>query len=191
MARIIAISGSTRKGSYNTALARAAAERMPTSSTLELASIQGIPVYDGDLEAQGLPAEVARLKERVAAADGLLLITPEYNNSLPGSLKNAIDWLSRPSSDIPRIFGDLSIGVMGATPGPGGTRLAQAAWLPVFRTLGTRPFFGKSLYVSSAGQVFDKSGSLVDEKIDALLAAYLKAFSVFVHTGSRGRQEEP
>ncbi len=178
MARIIGISGSHRKGSFNAALLRAAKELAPSGLELELATIAGIPLYDGDEESEsGVPAVVASLKDAIAAADGLLLVTPEYNNSLPGVFKNAIDWLSRPAKDIPRVFGDKPVAIMGATPGQAGTRLAQAAWLPVLRTLGTRPWFGKQLYVSSAASVFDGEGNLVDEKVRKLLGEYLAGFA--------------
>ena len=94
MTTILGISGSLRKASYNTALLRAAVELVPGGVRLESAGIHGIPLYDGDLEAaEGIPDAVAELKERVAAADGLLLVTPEYNNSIPGPFKNAIDWM--------------------------------------------------------------------------------------------------
>ena len=141
--KILGISGSLRKGSYNTALLKAAVGLMPEGVQLEAASIHGIPLYDGDLEAaQGSPPAVHALKDRILQAQGLLLVTPEYNNSLPGAFKNAIDWLSRPSADIPKVFGDRPVGVIGASPGGFGTILAQNAWLPVLRTLGTRPWFG-------------------------------------------------
>ena len=85
MTTIVGLSGSLRKGSLNTALLRAATTAMPAGATLEVGSIKGIPLYDGDLEAsQGIPGAVAELKERIVAADGLLLVTPEYNNSMPG-----------------------------------------------------------------------------------------------------------
>src|SRR2546421_52203 len=105
MTKVLGISGSLRRGSYNSALLRAAARLMPEDSTLDIASLRGIPLYDGDVEAQGIPASVSQLKEAIIAADGVLLVTPEYNNSIPGVFKNAIDWLSRPSSDIKRVFG--------------------------------------------------------------------------------------
>lgn len=180
MGTILAIPGSWRKGSYNAALARAAQVLAPEGWAIEIASIAGFPLYDGDLEAaQGLPPAVAALKERIVAADALLLVTPEYNNSVPGTLKNAIDWLTRPASDIARVFGDKPTGLIGATPGPGGTRLAQAAWLPVLRLLGTRPWFGKSLYLADAGKAFDAGGALVDERLRGVLAAYLQGFAAF------------
>src|SRR2546430_570864 len=94
MTKVLGISGSLRRGSYNSALLRAAARLMPEDSTLDVASLRGIPLYDGDVEAQGIPAAVSQLKEAIIAADGVLLVTPEYNNSIPGVFKNAIDWLS-------------------------------------------------------------------------------------------------
>jgi chromate reductase len=179
--RLVGIAGSLRKGSYNAALLRAAAELAPAGMVVELATIAGIPLYDGDLEREhGIPEPVATLKERIAGADGLLVVTPEYNSSIPGVLKNAIDWLSRPASDISRVFGDKPVAIMGATPGGAGTRLSQAAWLPVLRTLGTRAFFGKQLYVSGASTVFDAEGRLVDEKIAKLLAGFMAGFAAFV-----------
>src|SRR5258706_11588997 len=164
MARIIGISGSLRARSLNTALLRAAAGLTPVGTTIEIESIKGIPLYDGDLEASsGLPAAVVALKDRIAAADGLLLVTPEYNNSIPGVFKNAIDWLSRPDTDIARVFGGKPVGMMGASPGRFGTLLSQSAWLPVLKTLGTRPWFGQTLYLGGAHKLFDPSGMLTDE----------------------------
>lgn len=180
MTTILAIPGSWRSGSYNLALARAAQALAPAGCTIELGSIAGFPVYDGDSEAaHGLPAAVAALKDQIADADALLLVTPEYNNSVPGALKNAIDWLSRPAKDIPRVFGDKPTGLIGATPGPGGTRLAQAAWLPILRLLGTRPWFGKSVYLADAGKAFDTDGTLVDERLRGVVAAYMQGFAQF------------
>lgn len=182
MAKLIGISGSLRKGSFNAALLRSAAELAPTGTEMEIASIVGIPLYDGDLESErGIPTVVATLKDKVANADGLLLVTPEYNNSMPGVLKNAIDWLSRPASDIDRVFGDKPVAIMGATPGRGGTRLAQNAWLPVLRTLGMRAWFGEQLYVAGAGKVFDAEGRLVDATIKKLLSEFMAGFAAFVN----------
>jgi len=177
---IIGISGSLRTGSFNTALLRAAAESMPAGAQLEIGSIKGIPLYDGDVEkASGIPDAVAALKERIVAANGVLLVTPEYNNSLPGVFKNAIDWLSRPAADIPRVFGNRPFAVIGASPGGFGTLLSQTAWLPVIKTLGTRAFFGARLQVSRAGDVFDANGKLLDERVRDQLRKFLDGFVKF------------
>ncbi|TFZ03487.1 NADPH-dependent FMN reductase [Ramlibacter rhizophilus] len=181
MTTLLALSGSLRSGSYNTALLRTAAGLMPAGATLEIATLHGIPLYDGDAEAQdGIPPAVQQLKDRIVASDGLLIATPEYNNGIPGVLKNGIDWLSRPPADIARVFGNRPVAVMGASPGGFGTILSQNAWLPVLRTLGTRTWFGGRLLVSRAGQVFDASGQMTDEKMKAQLQAFLQGFVDFV-----------
>ncbi|MFI5394064.1 MAG: NADPH-dependent FMN reductase [Candidatus Binatia bacterium] len=181
MPTIIGISGALRRGSHNAALLRGAVELAPADLSIQVASIRDIPLYDGDLEAEhGIPYPVRVLKDRIAAADGLLLVTPEYNNSIPGVFKNVIDWLSRPAQDIPRVFGGKPVALMGATPGPGGTALAHAAWLPVLRTLGTQTWFGPRLYVSNAGKVFDADGRIVDEAVRAAVAKHLGGFSEFI-----------
>jgi chromate reductase len=180
MTKVLGISGSLRRGSYNSALLRAAARLIPAEATLEMASIRGIPLYDGDLEAQGIPAVVTQLKEAIIAADGVLLVTPEYNNSLPGVFKNAIDWLSRPASDIKRVFGGRRFAIIGASPGGFGTVLSQAAWLPVMRTLGTQPWFGARLMVARAGGVFDEAGNLKDPLVEEQLKQFLAGYVSFL-----------
>lgn len=186
MIRLIGFSGSVRKGSYNGAVLRAAATLMPPDSRLEIASIAAIPLYNGDDEAtHGVPAAVVDLKDRIAEADGLLLVTPEYNNSIPGVAKNAIDWLSRPAADIPRVFGRKPVAIAGASPGGFGTILSQNAWLPVWKTLGADLWSGGRLLVSRAGSVFDAGGALVDAAVRDNLAKFLAGFVRYVE-GKRG-----
>jgi NAD(P)H-dependent FMN reductase len=180
MTRLIGLSGSLRRASLNTALLRAAAGMMPEGSTLEVHTLHGIPLYDGDLEeAEGIPPAVTVLKELIAGSQGLLLVTPEYNNAMPGVFKNAIDWMSRPGSDIPRVFGGRPVAVIGASPGGFGTILAQNAWLPVLRTLGTACWFGGRLMVSRAGSAFDQEGVLTDPNVQKQLRAFLEGFVAF------------
>jgi chromate reductase len=181
VATIIGISGSLRRASFNSALLRAAVELMPHGSELKIESIEGIPLYNGDVEAaEGIPGRAAELKQAIAQADGLLLATPEYNNSLPGVLKNAIDWLSRPPSDIKTVFGGRPVALIGASAGGFGTVLSQNAWLPVLRTLGTKPWFGARLLVSRAQTVFDERGTLTDDAIRKQLEQFLHGFVGFI-----------
>lgn len=181
MARLVGLSGSLRRGSFNTALLRAATRLAPDGSAIDARTLHGVPLYDGDTEAtDGLPPAVVVLKEAVAAADGLLLVSPEYNNSLPGVFKNAIDWMSRPADDIARVFGGKPVAVIGASPGGFGTQLAQNAWLPVLRTLGTAPWFEGRLMVSRAGQVFDAEGDIIDPGIEQRLRDFVLGFCAYV-----------
>ncbi|WP_372527240.1 NADPH-dependent FMN reductase [Piscinibacter sp.] len=186
MINIVGISGSLRKGSYNSALLRSAVALMPVRAELRVASIRDIGLYDGDVEAtEGVPAPVAALKDTVAAADGLLLVTPEYNNSIPGVFKNAIDWMSRPPADIPRVFGGRPAALIGASPGAFGTILSQNAWLPVLRTLGMRMWSEGRLMVSRAPSVFAADGTLADAKIEDALRKFLEGFIGFVESTRR------
>ena len=180
MVKLVGISGSLRTGSFNSGLLRAAAELVPDGHKIEIASIQDIPLYDGDLEArEGVPAPVRALKDLVAAADGLLISTPEYNNSMPGVLKNAVDWLSRPPADIARVFRGRPVAVIGASPGSFGTVLSQNAWLPVLRTLGAEPWFGGRLIVSRAGDLFSVQGELTDQSTRENLRKFVEGFIAF------------
>lgn len=181
MVTIVGISGSLRKHSFNAGLLRAAAEAVPQGCTLSIHSIEGIPLYNADVEeAEGIPAVVSDLKDRIAAAAGLLMATPENNNSIPGVFKNALDWLSRPPEDRRRVFGNLPIGLMGATPGAFGTAFSQYAWLPVLRVLGAQVWSGRLMWVSGAMKKFDEGGNLVDDGVRKQLSKYMSDFADFV-----------
>ena len=180
MTRLVGLSGSLREGSLNAALLRNAAGLMPDGAELMAETIRGIPLYDADCEAaEGIPEKVTALKEAIAAADGLLLVTPEYNNSIPGVFKNAVDWLSRPADDIKRIFGGKPVALIGASPGGFGTMLSQNAWLPILRYLGADLWNGGRLMVSKAQTAFDQDGTLADQKIEEQLRKYLEGFVAF------------
>ena len=181
MTKLIGISGSLRRGSLNTARLRAAAEFVPNGAELTVETMHGIPLYDADVEtADGIPERVSALKKAIVAADGLLLATPEYNNSIPGVFKNAVDWLSRPPADIGKVFGGKPVAVLGASPGGFGTVLSQHAWLPVLRTLGTTPWHGGRLLVSRAGSVFDEAGRLASDTTKEQLRQFIEGFVAFV-----------
>ena len=180
MSRIVGISGSLRRGSFNAALLKAATTLMPPGVELDARGIHGIPLYDADAEAaDGVPPPVTALKEAIATADGLLLATPEYNNGIPGVFKNAIDWLSRPPEDIGRVFAGRPVALIGASPGGFGTILSQAAWLPVLRTLGVELWSGDRLYASRAGSVFSADGELTDANVREQLRRFLAGFAAF------------
>ena len=186
MTTIIGISGSLRQRSYNTALLRAAAGLMPAGATLDVRTIHGIPLYNADDEAvAGAPAPVRELKAAIAAADGVLLATPEYNNSIPGVFKNAIDWLSSDTDEsVPPVFTGKPIAVIGASPTRFGTLLSQAAWLPVLRTLETKPWFGDRFLVPQAAKAFDPAGRLVDAELQERLRKFVAGFTAFAAGGA-------
>lgn len=181
MISLIGLSGSLRRGSYNSAVLRAAASMMLSDSELRIESIADIPLYNGDDEAaHGVPDSVSRLKDVIAAAAGLLFVTPEYNNSIPGVAKNAIDWLSRPPADIKRVFGGRPVAIAGASPGGFGTILSQNAWLPVFRTLGADLWSGGHLLVSRAGSMIDVNGHVTDAATRESIRKFVEGFVAYV-----------
>lgn len=174
---LVALSGSLRQASFNTALLRAAVELAPAGLTLELRTLHGIPLYDADVEAQGTPPAVAELRAAIRAADGLLIATPEYNNSIPGVLKNGLDWVSRPPAEGARTFAGKPTAVLGATPGGFGTVQSQDALLSVLRAFQVDMWFGGRLMISRAGALFDEQGRLQDEKTRAQLGEFLAGFA--------------
>lgn len=180
MIRILGISGSLRAQSFNTALLRLAQAEGGDAAQLTVATLHGVPLYDGDVEQRdGLPEAARALKAQIMAHDALLLATPEYNNGIPGVMKNAIDWLSRPPADIPAVFGDRPVAVLGASPGGFGTILAQNAWLPVLRTLGMRQWHGGKLLVSRAHQVFAADGTVADPALREQVRNFVQGFARF------------
>lgn len=185
MVKILGISGSLRAQSFNTALLRAALAATGTDVQIEAATLHGIPLYDGDLEQRdGTPHAVRELKQRILAHDGLLMVTPEYNNGVPGVFKNAVDWLSRKTPDLPPVFADRPVAVIGASPGGFGTIMAQNHWLPVLRTLGARHWSGGRLMVSRAQSVFGADGALLDDAVRRQLAEFIHGFASFVAASS-------
>ena len=177
MIRLVGISGSLRQSSFNTDVLHNAAKLVPDNTLLEVRTLHGIPLYNGDEEAaNGIPAAVAELKDAISTADGVILATPEYNNGIPGVFKNAIDWASRPPGDSARIFNGRPFAIVGASPGGFGTILSQNHWLPVMRTLGVQLWAGGRLMISRAGKVFDAEGMINDPEMREQIRIYLEGF---------------
>ena len=192
MIKLLGISGSLRKRSFNTALLRAAQASLPPNSTLELRTLHDIPLYDGDVEATiGNPPGVLALKSAIVAADALLLATPEYNGGIPGVFKNAIDWLSRPPADSPRIFGAKPVALIGASPGVYGTILSQAAWLPILKSLRTNVWTGGRILIARANFAFGEDGLLKEEAAQVQLQEFLRGFIAFVAQNTRPPSPHP
>lgn len=181
MTHIIALSGSLRRDSYNTALLKTIKTLLPQTVSMDIASIRGIPLYDGDAEAEnGIPQAVSELKTAIQQADALLISTPEYNCGIPGVLKNTIDWLTRPPADIPQVFGNRKVGLIGASAGRLGTALSQSAWLPTLRFLNVDLYTEKSLFISGVHTLFDQNGQLQDDATQHHLQAYVDGFIAYL-----------
>lgn len=173
---ILGLSGSLRRASFNAGLLRAAADLAPDGTTIEIGEIHDVPLYDADDEAaNGLPASVQRLQAQLGAADGLLLVTPEYNNGIPGVFKNVIDWMSRGPGL--KMFVGKPVALIGASPGGFGTTQAQTHWLQVLRTLRTQPWFEGRMMVSHASKLFDQDGNLTDDDTRETLGDFVKGFA--------------
>jgi chromate reductase len=182
MTTILGLSGSLRRASFNSGILRAASELAPSGTTILQGTIREVPLYDADLEAaQGIPPAVQTLQAQLRDADGLLLVTPEYNNGIPGVFKNAIDWMSR--GEGLGFFRGKPVAVLGASPGGFGTVMAQNHWLPVLRTLGMKPWFEGRMLVSRASGLFDDQGNLTDERTRAALADFVTGFSGAIRAG--------
>jgi|SRR5579884_1826347 len=158
---VAAIVGSLRRRSFNRALLRAALELKPPAMRIRELAIGDLPYYNEDLERQGCPAAVQRFRDGLAAADALLVITPEYNYSIPGALKNALDWASRPAGSL--VLDGMPAAIMGAAVGRSGTMRAQLHLRQIFTTLDVRPLNKPEIYVTFAGDKFDADLNLTDE----------------------------
>lgn len=173
--RVLCLAGSLRRASWNRRLLHAATTQAPATLHLDVCTtLASVPLFDEDLE-QPAPAGVRDLREAVAAADGLLIATPEYNQAMPGVLKNALDWLSR-ESPVGEVLAGKPVAVLGASTGPWGTRLAQASLRQLLHTCGALVMPAPSLYVARAAERFDADGWLVDPAALQSLQSLLLAF---------------
>jgi chromate reductase len=169
--KILGIAGSLRRGSYNRALMRAAGELLPEGVELVEYDVAELPFYDGDVEAAGDPEPVVALKEAIRSADALLIATPEYNRGVPGVLKNAIDWASRPALASP--LTNKPVAIMGASTGRGGTARAQEQLRAALEFSRANVLEQPEVLVPEAYMRFDEHGELVDGGVRAELAELL------------------
>ena len=175
--KILAVSGSLRGGSHNTNLLRAAIDAAPQGIEVELfdpAGIADLPLYDQDLDVGDVPRSVARLREEWGAADAILFATPEFNGSVPGGLKNAIDWASRPRLEAP--LTNQNVAVIGASPGQFGAMWAQADLRKILGLAGAR-VVGDELPVTRAHEKFDHAGRLLDGELFERLRLLLETLA--------------
>lgn len=176
--RVLALAGSLRRESWNRRLLEAAAECAPAELAVTVDDGLGsIPLFSEDLEAGDGPEPVRHLRRAVAEADGLLIATPEYNHSLPGVLKNAIDWLSRPADPV---LAGKPVAVIGVTSGLWGTRLAQSALRQVLYATESAVLPAPAFYLRDAATAFDAAGRLADERAREQLSALLAAFAGWI-----------
>jgi chromate reductase len=171
--RILGFAGSLRRASYNRGLIRAAADLAPVGTTVEVFDLADLPLYNQDIEDAGEPPSVVAFKGAIARADALLVATPEYNHGVPGVLKNAIDWASRPVRTSP--LRDKSVAIMGASPGLGATARAQAQLRDAFVFTGACVMPLPEVLISHAGEHFDQDGNLTDPALRTSLVGLLEA----------------
>jgi len=183
--QLVGVSGSLRKGSYNTMLLKAALQLLPPNVSMEIISIEDIPLYNADLDlpaAKQRPKTVEHFRKMLTDADGILISSPEYNYSIPGGLKNAIDWASR-GEDSPLLR--KPIAVIGATTGLWGTTRMQLAFHNVFLYLDMKPVYKPEVLVAQAEKKFDKNGNLIDEMAKKLLKQKLESLKEMIHLQSQ------
>lgn len=169
---ILGLAGSLRKGSYNRALLRTASELVPEDAKLEVFGLEGIPLFNQDFENQ-LPERVKEFKNKIRSADAILIVTPEYNYSIPGVLKNAIDWASRPLSD--NAWKGKPVALMSVSTGRFGGARAQYHLRQCFVFLDMHPLNRPEVMLSNAKDIFDEQGRLKDDKTKLLVAELLKS----------------
>jgi len=177
MARIAVFVGSLRKESINKYLAKNLEELAPEGTEFSYVDID-LPLFNQDVEASNYPASAQAGKDIVEAADGVLFVTPEYNRSIPGPLKNAIDWISRPWGA--NSFAEKPVGIVGASIGPVGTAIAQSDMRHILAFLETKQLSHPEIYVANATDLFDENGHLVDERWRKNLQAYMDTFIPWV-----------
>ena len=170
--KILGISGSLRKASFNTMALRAAQKLLPAGVTMDTAEIGNLPLYNDDVRLHGFPPSVQALRDKITAADALLIVTPEYNYSIPGVLKNAIDWASRPP-DQP--FNNKAIALMGASPGMLGTARAQYHLRQCFVFLNGWVVNKPEVMIAAANTRFNEAGELTDENTKKLIGDLLQS----------------
>jgi chromate reductase len=181
---ILGFAGSLRQGSYNRALLRAAAELIPEEARLDIFDLEGIPPFNQDFEASP-PDKVKDFKGKIRAADALLIITPEYNYSVPGVLKNAMDWASRPYGD--NAFKGKPVAIMSASIGGMGGARAQYHLRQSFVFLDMHAINTPEVFVTFASQKFDKDGRLLDEKARQLIRELLAALVAWAGKVAQGQ----
>jgi chromate reductase len=176
--RICGIAGSLRAGSLNRSLLRAAQAHAPEGMTIEIFDLKAVPLYDGDVEAAGDPEGVVAFKAAIAGAHGVLMATPEYNHGVPGVMKNAVDWASRPPRGAP--LGGKPVALIGASPGQTGTARGQSQLRQAFEFTNSYCMPQPELLVFRAGEKFDPQGELTDETTIKYLSSFLVAFAAWV-----------
>lgn len=168
--KVLGISGSLRKGSYNTLALRAAQKLVPQGISMEIADISQVPMYNDDVQAAGVPEAVQALREQVRLADAVLLVTPEYNFSIPGVLKNTLDWLSRPPQPP---FEGKPVAIMGASPGVVGTARVQYHLRQVLVFMNTFTLNKPEVFINLAATKFNEQGELTDEATRKIIGELL------------------
>ena len=175
--RILGVAGSLRRGSLNRALLGAAIKLAPAGLTIDAFDLADVPLYNGDVEAAGDPAGVTAFKNAIRAADAVLFVTPEYNHGVPGVMKNAVDWASRPARDA--ALNGKPVGIIGASPGQVGTARGQSQLRQAFEFTNSFCMPQPEILVFRATEKFDANGDLTDAKTAEFLGTYLEALRVW------------